>query len=216
MRNLNRNSDEVLLTLVAHNDEKAFEELFNRYWKKAHTIAYSKLRSHELAQEVVHDLFVSFWQRRHSLEIENFEHYVRVSIKYIVIRHVSKELKSRKYLEEYRPVNVTDEEETSMAVEYDDLVKTLDEKLKALPEKTQEVFRLNRLEGRSVSEIATQLNLSEKAIEYHITRSRKELRLYLKEFLTLLVVLSGWLPISVGMVTGDWYVTYVMRYVGGY
>lgn len=185
MRNLSQNSDEVLLTLVAHDDEKAFEELFDRYWEKAHVIAYSKLKSRELAQEIVHDLFVSFWQRRHSLEIENFAHYLRVSIKYKVITHINQQLTRRKYFEEYQPQDVTAEAETSMGVEYDELLKTLDEKIKLLPEKTQEVFRLNRLEGRSVSEIANLLNLSEKAIEYHITRSRKELRLLLKDFLTL-------------------------------
>lgn len=185
MRNLNRNSDEVLLALVAQDDEKAFEELFDRYWEKAHVIVYSKLKSRELAQEIVHDLFVSFWQRRHSLEIENFAHYLRVSIKYKVITHINQQLTRRKYFEEYQPQDVTAEAETSMGVEYDELLKTLDEKIKTLPEKTQEVFRLNRLEGRSVSEIANLLNLSEKAIEYHITRSRKELRLLLKDFLTL-------------------------------
>lgn len=80
-----------------------------------------------------------------------------------------------------------------MTVEYNDLVKALEEKLKALPEKTQEVFRLNRLEGRSVSEIAHLLKLSEKAIEYHITRSRKELRLLLKDFLALLGITASFL-----------------------
>ena len=80
-----------------------------------------------------------------------------------------------------------------MTIEYNDLARALEEKVKVLPEKTQEVFRLNRLEGRSVSEIANQLNLSEKAIEYHITRSRKELKLLLKDFLVLICVVSAYL-----------------------
>jgi RNA polymerase sigma-70 factor (ECF subfamily) len=67
-------------------------------------------------------------------------------------------------------------------------VKALEEGVKELPEKTQEVFRLSRVEGHSVAEIAKRLNLSEKAIEYHITRSRKELRLYLKDFLAFLLI----------------------------
>lgn len=190
MRDLSLNSDAVLLTLVAHDDEKAFEELFDRYWEKAHSIAYSKLKSHELAQEIVHDVFVSLWQRRETLDIENFSHYLQVSIKYKVITHINHQLSRRKKFEGYRPQSVTGDEETSMNVEYDELLSTLDEKIKGLPEKTQEVFRMNRLEGRSVSEIARLLNLSEKAIEYHITRSRKELRVLLKDFLVL-ICLAG-------------------------
>ena len=48
------------------------------------------------------------------------------------------------------------------------------------------IFRLNRMEGHSVAEIANLLRLSEKAIQYHLTRSVKELRLYLKDFLIIL------------------------------
>ena len=188
MRNLSRNSDEVLLKLVAGDDEAAFEELFNRYWEKAHALACAKLQSRELAQELVHDLFLNFWQRRHSLNIENFSHYLQVSVKYKVITHITQQVSRRKHFEDFVPETSTAREEALMSLEYNDLVHALDEQVKNLPEKTQEVFRLNRLEGRSVSEIARRLNVSEKAIEYHITRSRKELRLLLKDFLTVLAI----------------------------
>lgn len=185
MKNLGQYSDDALLKLVANDDETAFEELFDRYWEKAHCIASSKLQSREMAQEIVHDLFLNFWQRRHSLEISNFSHYLHVSVKYKVITYINQQVSRKRYFEDYRRQTVSSEEETRMRVEYNELVKVLEEKMKALPEKTQEVFRMNRLEGRSVSEIANLLNLSEKAIEYHITRSRKELRLLLKDFLIL-------------------------------
>ena len=191
--NLSQHTDEQLLKLVASDDEKAFEELFDRHWETAHCIACSKLSSPELAQEIVHDLFLSFWQRRHSLNIDNFSHYLKVSIKYKIITCINQQISKRKYFEDYHQQTTLAEEETLMTIEYNDLARALEEKVKVLPEKTQEVFRLNRLEGRSVSEIANQLNLSEKAIEYHITRSRKELKLLLKDFLILICVVSTYL-----------------------
>jgi RNA polymerase sigma-70 factor (ECF subfamily) len=54
--------------------------------------------------------------------------------------------------------------------------------MKKLPEKTCEVFRMSRFENQSVKEIAVQLNLSEKAVEYHITKSLKLLRENLKAY----------------------------------
>lgn len=185
MKNRSQHSDEALLKRVAADDEKAFEELFDRYWEKAHCIASAKLRSRETAQEIVHDLFLSFWLRRHSLEVKNFAHYLHVSLKYKIITSIARDISERTSVAEYRRQIAVSEEQTALAVEYNDFAKALEEKMKVLPEKTQEVFRLNRLEGRSVSEIAGLLNLSEKAIEYHITRSRKELRLLLKDFLVL-------------------------------
>ena len=38
--------------------------------------------------------------------------------------------------------------------------------------------------GRSVAEIAGLLKVSEKAIEYHLTKSLNELRVHLKDFIT--------------------------------
>lgn len=192
MKSLNQYSDEALLKLIASDDEKAFETLFDRYWETVHSIASSKLGSREIAQEIVHDLFLSFWQRRHSLEIENFSHYIQVAIKYKAITYINHQLLKNKYLHDYRNQLQLQEEETLRTVEYNDLLKALESGMKELPEKTQEVFRLSRMEGQSVSEIANQLNVSEKAIEYHITRSRKELRLYLKDFL-FVVFTAGFL-----------------------
>lgn len=193
MKNLSDYNDDNLLKLIAGDDEKAFEVLFDRYWEKAHCLAYSKLKSKEITQEIVHDLFLNFWQRRHLLDIKNFPHYLHVSIKYRAITYINKQLSQNKYFEDYRGHARFEEEETLRTVEYNDLMKALEESVKVLPEKTQEVFRLNRLEGRSVSEIANLLNLSEKAIEYHITRSRKELRLLLKDFLISLCIAISFL-----------------------
>ncbi|WP_449439832.1 sigma factor-like helix-turn-helix DNA-binding protein [Pedobacter steynii] len=46
---------------------------------------------------------------------------------------------------------------------------------------------MSRIEHRSVKDISEQLNISEKAVEYHITQSLKSIRFYLKEYLFLLV-----------------------------
>ena len=190
MKNLNQHSDEELVARVTQDDEKAFETLFDRYWEKAHCIACSKLKSKEVAQEILHDLFLNLWQPPSSLKIENFSHYLQVAIKYKTITYINQQISRNKYLPEYQNQLQLQTDETLQRVEYNDLLKALEEGVKGLPEKTQEVFRLSRMEGRSVSEIANQLNISEKAIEYHITRSRKDLRLYLKDFLTVLFAVT--------------------------
>ena len=188
MKTYLNHTDEELLSMIVQDSEKAFQVLFERYWEKAHSVAYSKLRSKEITKEIVLDIFLNFWERRHSIEIKNFRHYLHVSVKYRVITFINKEISQRKRFAGYLDQVRVSGEETLERIEYNDLVKALAEGMKVLPERTQEVFRLNRVEGRSVSEIAHQLNLSEKAIEYHITRSRKELRLYLKDFLVALCI----------------------------
>jgi RNA polymerase sigma-70 factor (ECF subfamily) len=45
-----------------------------------------------------------------------------------------------------------------------------------------EVFKMSRFDKKSVREIAEHLQLSEKAVEYHITKSLKVLREQLNHF----------------------------------
>jgi len=80
-------------------------------------------------------------------------------------------------LHELHQAELTDE-----TVQFADLSKAVEEVMKKLPEKTCEVFKLSRFENQPVKSIARQLNLSEKAVEYHITKSLKvlqeQLRIY--------------------------------------
>lgn len=61
--------------------------------------------------------------------------------------------------------------------------------LNEMGEKTSKVLELSRFEGMSNAEIAQKLSLSEKGIEYHITKALKILRTNLKDYLPLVAIL---------------------------
>ena len=65
---------------------------------------------------------------------------------------------------------------TEDKIEFNDLSVAIDKAMKKLPEKTSRVFQLSRFENQSVKSIAKELHISEKAVEYHITRSLKILK----------------------------------------
>jgi RNA polymerase sigma-70 factor (family 1) len=181
-------TDEQLLSLIKQDDEAAFVELFRRYASKVRSLAFSKVNSREVAQEIVQEVFANIWERRHSLNISFVSGYLFVAVKYEAINHIKSEITHRKHNKIYKAFTRISEDSTLRSVQYNDLAEALEGSVQKLPEKTQLVFRLNRLEGKSISEIALKLNLSEKAIKYHISRSLKELRLYLKEFLISLIL----------------------------
>ena len=91
----------------------------------------------------------------------------------------------RDYCLKYFPVS---DDNTEKTVEFDDLMDAIETAMQQLPEKSRTVFQLNKLEGRSIPEIADTLNLSEKAIGYHLTQSLKKLRFQLKDYLTTLAL----------------------------
>jgi RNA polymerase sigma-70 factor (ECF subfamily) len=174
--------DAELVYFLKADDQKAFEEIYNRYWYKLFCVAYHETGSREDAEELVHDLFESLWNRRHQAIIQHLSSYLVVSIKHLVTNYIKSKITQRRY-QEYLILHALQQaESTDETVCFSDLSKAVEEVMKKLPEKTCEVFKLSRFENQPVKSIARQLNLSEKAVEYHITKSLRVLQEQLKVY----------------------------------
>lgn len=57
--------------------------IYRQFWKKLYYLAHQKLADSDLAQDMVHDVFRSIWERRDELVIsDSIEKYLVRSIKY--------------------------------------------------------------------------------------------------------------------------------------
>jgi len=184
-------SDDDLIKAIRHDDEKAFAELFNRHWKKAHTIAYSKVQDRQVTEEIVQELFVTLWDKRATLLIVNINSYIYTSIRNKALNHIESCIVKKKYWDYYKAFVPQTASSTEEMVEYNALVEAIEQGMEHLPKKTKRIFQLNRMEGRSIAEIAKLLNLSEKAIEYHLTNSLKQLRMHVKDLILMLCCAAG-------------------------
>jgi len=176
-------TDCELLEAVRQNDKKAFEELFKRYWMKVYGMTYALVRSEKPTQEIVQDIFISLWDKRLTLSINHLPSYLYVTVKNKTLNYIASQITREKYWNYYKQFIPVQEDVTANAVEFNELMEALEDGIEHLPEKSKKVFRLNHLEGHSISEIANLLNLSEKAIRYHLTQSVKKLRLHLKDYI---------------------------------
>jgi RNA polymerase sigma-70 factor (family 1) len=176
-------TDYELLEAVRQNDKKAFEELFKRYWKKVYAMTYALIRSEKPTQEIVQDIFISLWDKRLTLSINHLPSYLYVTAKNRTLNYIASQITREKYWNYYKQFIPVQENVTANAVEFNELMEALEDGIEQLPEKSKKVFRLNHLEGHSISEISNLLNLSEKAIRYHLTQSVKKLRLHLKDYI---------------------------------
>lgn len=177
---MSSNSDQELLHAIRDNDEKAFAELFRRYWKYVYAITYKRIRSEAVTQEIVQDLFISLWVKRATLSVEHLRSYLYVGVKNKVLNYVVSQNARRKHWDYYKQFIPAHDIVTDNDVELNELMNFIEDGIEHLPEKSKKVFKLNHLEGRSITEIADILNLSEKSIHYHLTQSIKKLRLHLK------------------------------------
>ncbi len=181
-------SDQQLIEALRQGDEQALTTIFNLYWKRLYFMALRRTGTHEAAEEIVQELFTELWDKRTHLfngdrATLKLAPYLLTAVKNKILNLVRSRLQRKNYWEYYQKFLPEQENTTENQVEYNQLVNMIEKGIEQLPEKSKKVFRLNRLEGRSIEEIATQLNLSEKSIEYHLTKSLKVIRLYLKDYI---------------------------------
>jgi RNA polymerase sigma-70 factor (ECF subfamily) len=187
--NFHKVADVTLLEALQQGDEQAFSAIYERYWYKVFLIAYRRLKDKELAKELVQEIFLKLWKNRLTLRITQLENYLVFAVKYAVIDHIRSNMVQDKYQAYYQLFMSTADSNTEDTLAYNDLLNTVNSGLETLPQKSREVFRLNRLENWPVPKIALHLKLSEKAVEYHLTKSLKILRAYLREYMLILLLL---------------------------
>ncbi len=177
-------SDELLIKLLLVGDGGAFEEIYRRYFNKLLRTAQFKIQSKEIAEELLQDLFISLWEKRDKIVIDNLEAYLSTSLKYLIINHIRRQILQDRFIEyaanKNEPAETVDE-----SIAFNELSVAIEKSIEKLPEKTRQIFTLNRLEYKSVKEISEQLSLPERTVEYHITQGLRTLRVNLKEFMIL-------------------------------
>ncbi len=176
-------NEKKLLNKLREGHVNAFEEIFKRYWHRLYVVAKAKLQSHDEAEEVIQSIFSTLWERREILFITNLSHYLHTAVKNRILNIIRSRITEEKYWNYYKTFFPVNHHTTEEAIDFSDLNDAVEEAVNLLPEKSRQVFKLSRMEGRSNAEIANLLKLSEKTIEYHLTRSIRELRVHLKDYM---------------------------------
>jgi RNA polymerase sigma-70 factor (ECF subfamily) len=173
-------SDDELLQLVQSNNELAFKEIFERYWRKLYAIAYNRLQTAQASEDIVQEVLTMLWVRRADLKIKSLNNYLSTAVRYNVFHEVRKNIKKNEFQHSLKVVHgnqqITIEEELRFKVIQEQVQKEINK----LPEKCRLVFQYSRELGMSNKEIAHQLQLSSKTVEAHITKALKQLRSALK------------------------------------
>lgn len=174
-------SNEQLVEALKSGNHRAFEEIYDRFAEKLFALAYAQVGNKEEAEDIIHDLFEDLWKKQAESSIRNLATYLVVSVKYLTVAYIKSQMSLRKFQEylifnEIQQFNAVED-----IVNFGDLQRAVDNAMKTLPEKTVEVFKMSRFERKSVRDIADNLQLSEKAVEYHITKSLRVLREHLHQ-----------------------------------
>lgn len=166
-----------LILLLKKGNTKAFEAIYTLYWRKLYTYIFRHLQSKEDAEEILHEVFLSLWNNRTDSGIQNLGIYLFIATRNQLNRFIRSQINFRRYRE--FELWSRREENSSINEDFDELDfnTKLEQILARMPEKTATVFKLSKMEQLPIREIAHRMAMSEKAIEYHVTKSMKLIRM---------------------------------------
>jgi RNA polymerase sigma-70 factor (ECF subfamily) len=170
--------DNELLKRVKLSDGKAFDEIYLRYWRKLYALAFYHLKDGVAAEDIVQEIFASLWASRERADIKYLNTYLATATKYAVFHHFAQPSNYTASLEELLTLPAEQPAAESRMLE-----KEIQGEINRLPEKCRLVFRYSREEGLGNKGIADKLNISTKAVEKHITRALRQLRVQFRHML---------------------------------
>ena len=177
-------SDQLSLRIKL-GDEQAFELLFRKYYVRLCGFANKFLNHTEDAREVVQEVFTKIWEGREDIDPEeSLNAYLFKITQNISINKLRRKQVESKYNEIYKLVYIDHSDispyESLLAHELNESITTAVSKI---PARCRRIFELSRREGLKYCEIASELKISEKTVEAHMSKALKILRLELKDYL---------------------------------
>lgn len=157
-------------------DKHSFEKSYHLYWEKVFTVCYNNTGEVEVAKEMVQDIYKSLWERRGELELQKIENYLLRAAKFKAFEYIRNKVNRQKHDE----CQLQDCPLYSNCTEEQILFNNLKEKVAllvdTLPCQCKRVYKMSREQGLNTKEIANQLEISERAVEYHITKAMGRLK----------------------------------------
>jgi RNA polymerase sigma-70 factor, ECF subfamily len=181
-------TDEQLLAFLKLNDERAFTEIYERYWEQISLCVLKVTHSPEDARDIVQEVFVSLWKRRKELDIQGpLAPYLIKAARNLSIRYIEKNIRKRNFLSTLSSHFISYDFSTENKVASHELESVVIKAIDKLPPKMRTVFLLSRGENLSHKEIAQRLGIAERTVKKQVGNALKVIRTQMHVILLTIV-----------------------------
>jgi len=180
------NSDKDIILGIKQGNKDVFRTIYNIYYQRMKVYAEGYIDNPDTAEDIVQDLIFHLWEKKDEIEItSSLSAYLYRAIHNRCIHYLRHKAVASRYHE--RHLLKIKEAEIMNHDGFDFSFKEIEEIkeriLSTLSPKTKKIFQLSRNEDKNNKEIAFDLNLGIKSVEYHITKALKTFQLALKDYI---------------------------------
>ncbi|OSZ78677.1 hypothetical protein CAP35_10630 [Chitinophagaceae bacterium IBVUCB1] len=173
------------------NADKAFKDLFDREYQNLCRYALSYLQDSHLAEDVVQETFVKFWEQKKDLiDSPDAKFYLVTAVRNNSITALRKQTKAGVQLAENTPEPEPEPFITNRQAREDanEQARKVAQALEQLPPKCKEVFLMVKMQGMSYKQAAETLDLSVKTVENQMGKAIKTLRDYVQQSVVTIII----------------------------
>jgi len=176
-------NEQLLLQQLKLGNERAF----NYFYDQHSLIIYRKIkkmvRVDTLAGELLQDVFVKLWDKRHLIDPEKplkaYLFLIAQNLVYDFYRRLSREERLQAEIMQTFSENYLHAEEDVLFKETQEI---LQKAVEQLPAQQRLVFQLCKLEGKTYEQVSDELGISTATINTHIVRATKRIKAYMLNY----------------------------------
>ena len=166
-----------ILKRFKEGDPDAFDQIFEKYYRKVYAFSLSNFRNKEDAEEAVQDVFYNLWKDRDKLkELKDLEAWIFSLCLNIIRKHFRKLAIEKKHLKVFTESSQDSNYSTDTEVEYRNLLEKTEKIIEKLPPRQKTIFQLSRKESMSNLEISTKLKISVRTVDNQLSRANSFVR----------------------------------------
>lgn len=173
--------------------KNSFNEVYTFFYKRAFFFVRSYVHDDLVAEDITSESLIKLWEKLKTENIDYIEPLLLTILKNKSLDYLKHEEVKRTV---YKSMSDWHQQELlirTSALEAcdpneifsEEVEQIVHETLNLLPEQTRRIFLLSRFENKTNREIAENMGISIKGVEYHISKALKELKRTLKDYLPL-------------------------------
>lgn len=172
---VHNSEDTLLLFQLSDGSRKAFDILYDKYFKQVYNAAYKRLNNAHHADDIAQEVFVQLWIRGSKTPIDNLPAYLFTLVKNNIFKFLEKE---SKYAELPDVANQTEDplHRADAVLLYQEFLDSFDQLIESLSPQQQVIFRMRFEEDLSSAEIAERLQISPKTVRNQLGKALSKLR----------------------------------------
>jgi RNA polymerase sigma-70 factor (ECF subfamily) len=182
--------EKYILDELNRKNKVVFDFVFNYYYSGLCVFVNKLVEDKDVAEDLVQDFFFKIWMNKGTLEItSSLKSYFFTSLRNKALNY----LKHKKVRDEHSKYVLGRHNDGHGTLSWEfaepELAELIDKAILKLPPRCREIFVLSRFEGKDNESIATTLDISKRTVELQISNALKQLRIELKDYLPLALLL---------------------------